>query len=298
MSEYGHRAGAVRDVPPPRPVTSPDSATPAEETGLGRAARAVAEAVAGLIGSPDDGSIAPGDGRRSAATGLRDVLGAVAGAVGSAFSPGRDEAAAPPRSDGDRTPGALLGDLLSAAAPKLPIRDGDRLRRAFPGASEHEIAEALVARAARLTSAVGAAAGGLSATHWFLPASLLVLPLELGAETVLIGAVEVVLVGELHELHGRPAPGDARTRAAQYLQSWSEQRAVDGAGAAAFSSLLGIAGLGAVRRAVTRKLFRSVPAAAPFLIGAAIAGRGNRRATENLARRVLDGLRSPRTDGS
>jgi len=294
MSDDGFRAGAVRDVPPPRPVVSPDPATPAEETGLGRAARAVAEAVAGLIGSPEDGSAAPGDGRRSAAAGLRDVLGAVAGAVGGAFAPGRDEAAAP-RSDGDRTPGALFGDLLAAAAPRLPIRDADRLRRAFPGASDDEIAEALVARAARLTSTIGAATGGLSATHWFLPASLLVLPLELGAETVLIGAVELVLVGELHELHGRPAPGDARTRAAHYLQSWSEQRAVDGAGAAAFSSLLGIAGLGAVRRAVTRKLFRSVPTAAPFLIGAAIAGRGNRRATETLAGRVLADLRAPRS---
>ena len=64
-----------------------------------------------------------------------------------------------------------------------------------------------MARAARLTSGIGAAAGGLSAAQWFAPASLLALPLELGAETVLIGAVEVVLVGELHELHGRPATG-------------------------------------------------------------------------------------------
>jgi hypothetical protein len=294
MTENGSRTGAVRDVPPPRPVPAAVTAAPVEETGLGRAARAVADAVAGLIGSPDEGNAAPGDGRRTVATGLRDVLGAVAGAVGSAFSPGRAEAAAPTQADGDRTPGAVLGDLLSAAAPRLPIRDADRLRRAYPGATEDEIAEALVARAARLTSGIGAATGGLSATHWFLPASLLVLPLELGAETVLIGAVEVVLIGELHELHGRPAPGDARERASAYLQSWSQQRAVDGADGAAFSSLLGIAGLGAVRRAVTRKLFRSVPAAAPFLLGAAIAGRGNRRATETLAGRVLADLRARR----
>jgi hypothetical protein len=36
-----------------------------------------------------------------------------------------------------------------------------------------------------------------------------------------------------------------------------------------------------------------VPSAAPFLIGAAIAGRTNRKATENLARRVLTDLRGP-----
>jgi hypothetical protein len=294
MTDDGFRTGAVRDVPTPRPVDPTATAAPVEETGLGRAARAVADAVAGLIGPAAEGGATAADGARSAAAGLRDVLGAVAGAVGSAFAPGRAEEAAAPPADGDRSPGALLGDLLAAAAPRLPIRDADRLRRAFPGASEDEIAEALVARAARLTSTIGAAAGGLSATHWFLPASLLVLPLELGAETVLIGAVEVVLIGELHELHGRPAPGDARTRASAYLRSWSEQRAVDGADAAAFGSLLGIAGLGAVRRAVTRKLFRSVPAAAPFLLGAAIAGRSNRRATETLAGRVLTDLRARR----
>jgi hypothetical protein len=37
-----------------------------------------------------------------------------------------------------------------------------------------------------------------------------------------------------------------------------------------------------------------VPAAAPFLLGAAIAGRGNRRATEALARRVREDLRRGR----
>jgi hypothetical protein len=293
MTEDANRTGAVRDVPPPRPVDPSATAAPVEETGLGRAARAVADAVGGLIGSPAEGSAT--DGVRSAAAGLRNVLGAVAGAVGGAFTPGRAEATDPPSAAGDRSPGALFGDLLAAAAPRLPIRDADRLRQAFPGASDDEIAEALVARAGRLTSAVGAATGGLSATHWFLPASLLALPLELGAETVLIGAVEVVLVGELHELHGQPAAGDARTRAAAYLQSWSEQRAVDGADAAAFGSLLGVVGLGAVRRAVTRKLFRSVPAAAPFLLGAAIAGRSNRRATETLAGRVLADLRARRS---
>ena len=58
-------------------------------------------------------------------------------------------------------PAALLGDLLAAAAPRLPIRDAARLRRAYPGATDDEIADALVARAARLTSGIGAATGGL-----------------------------------------------------------------------------------------------------------------------------------------
>jgi hypothetical protein len=222
------------------------------------------------------------------------VIGAVAGAVGSAFAPGRDEPPPAPGADdtgGGRSPGALLGDLLGAAAPRLPIRDATRLRAAHPGLSDAEIADALVARTARLTSGIGAAMGGLSAVQWFAPPSMLALPLELGAETVLIAGVEVALIGELHELYGRAAPGDARTRAAAYLASWSAQRSVDGVGVAGLASVLGSAGIRALRFRMTRRLARNVTSAAPFLVGAAIAGRGNRRATETLAERVLADLR-------
>jgi hypothetical protein len=310
MTEGGSRAGAARDVPPPRPVPPPAAAVPLDESGLARAARAVAEAVAGLVGAGDraddtagPGGTAAGGQRRPATTVLRDVVGAVAEAVGAAFGPGRNadepfRPVPPPVDDaastGDRSPGTLLGDLLAAAAPRLPIRDAGRLRQAHPGASDAEIADALVARAARLTAGIGAAAGGLSAAHWLAPASLLALPLELGAETVLIAGVEVVLLGELHELYGRPAGGDARTRGAAYLASWSAQRSVDGAGGARLGVLLGSAGIRALRRRMTRKLAGTIPSAAPLLVGAALAGRGNRRATESLAGRVLADLRAPR----
>ena len=303
MNEDGTRTAAPRDVPPPRPVAAP-AAVAQEETGLGRAARAVAEAVAGLVGAGGPagaGRPAGGGDRRSAASGLTDVIGAVAGAVNGAFAPGRATGAPPSPGPsapaGDRSPGALLGDLLAAAAPRLPIRDAERLRRAHPGASDAEIADQLVARAARMTGGIGAATGGLSAAHWFAPPSLLALPLELGAETVLIAAVEVVLIGELHELHGKRAPGDARDRAAAYLASWSAQRSVEGAGAAGLGSVLGSAGVRALRRRVTRRLAGNVTSAAPLLLGAALANRGNRRATEALAGKVLDDLRGSGTVG-
>ncbi|HEX2072978.1 MAG TPA: hypothetical protein VHF92_04270, partial [Geodermatophilus sp.] len=197
--------------------------------------------------------------------------------------------------EGGTRPGAVLGDLLAAAAPRLPIRDARRLREAYPGLTSDEIADALVARAAKLTGGVGAATGGLSAAHWFAPPSLLALPLELGAETVLVAAVEVVMLGELHELYGRPAPGDARDRAVAYLASWSTQRAVDGAGTTpGLGAVLGSAGLRALRRRIGRRMARNVPAAAPFLVGAALGGRGNHKATEALARRVLADLRRTR----
>ncbi|SOC50121.1 hypothetical protein SAMN05660748_2860 [Blastococcus aggregatus] len=295
MTEQSPRTGAARDVPPPRPVTP--TPAPVEESGLARAARALADAVSGLLGGaePAPGEAAGEAPGRSARTGLRDVLGAVVTAVGAAVGGGRDappEGSVPadgPADDPGRSPGAVLGDLLSAAAPRLPIRDAGRLRAAHPGVSDAGIADALVARSARLTAGIGAATGGFSAAHWFAPPSLLVVPLELGAETLLTAAVEVVLIGELHELHGRPAPGDARARGAAYLSSWSAQRSVQSA--AGFGSVLGVAGLNALRRRVGRRLVGSVPAAAPLLLGAALAGRSNRRATETLARRVLRDLR-------
>jgi hypothetical protein len=108
---------------------------------------------------------------------------------------------------------------------------------------------------------------------------------------VLIGAVEVVLVGELHELHGRPASGDAGARAAAYLASWSAQRSVDSA--AGLGSLLGTAGMRELRRRLSRKLAGTAAGSAPLLLGAAVSSRVNRRATESLAARVLDDLRRP-----
>jgi hypothetical protein len=303
MSDRTERTGAARDVPPPRPVRSTASATSVDEAGLGRAARAVADAVAGLVGAAAGRSDATSTGggaastaggaARSAVTGLREVVGAVAGAVGAALGAGRDDAREPSAPTGSATPGALR-DVLAAAAPKLPIRDAARLRQAYPGASDEEIADALVARAARVTSGIGAGTGGLSAARWFAPASLVTLPIALGAETVLIAGVEIVLIGELHELYGRPAAGDARSRAASYVASWSEQRPVDGPTTAGLAALLGSAGMRALRNQVPRKLAGAIPSGAPFMLGAALAGRGNRRATEALAERIRSDLRTVR----
>ena len=300
MSEQTGRSGPARNVPPPRPVDA--KAEPVEgevvggDSGLGSAARALADAVAGLLGQPGQPG-QPGGGKRTAAgaraaTGvLADVVAAVAAAARSAGSPSGSGG----RSDtGSGTkgfaPGGLLTDLLDAAAPRLPVRDRERLRRAHPGASDAEIADALVARATKLTGGIGAATGGLAAAQWFAPPSLVAVPLELGAQTVLVAAVEVVLVGELHELAGRPAPGDARQRAGAYLSSWTTQRAVGSPAEGGLFAKLGSAGAAALRRRVTRRLARSTTSMAPLLVGATLAARGNRKATVALAERLRSDL--------
>ncbi|MQA31987.1 hypothetical protein [Modestobacter roseus] len=307
MSQSDHRSSAPRDVPPPRPVGGTEQEPVVGEVvgpGLGAAARALADAVAALLGrdaapgpSATAGSAQDRGGAAAAGRVLSEVAGALAGAARSARN-GEDRAAGAGRSQGGRShgataPGGLLGDLLDAAAPRLPIRDRARLRAAHPGATDEEIAEALVARAARLTGGVGAATGGLAAAQWFAPPTMLAVPLELGAQTALTAAVEVVLVGELHELAGRPAPGDARRRASAYLASWSTQRAVGAASSGGLFAMIGSAGAAALRRQLTRRLARSTTSLAPLLVGATLAARGNRKATVALADRVRADLRTP-----
>jgi hypothetical protein len=301
MTEPTQRIGAPRDVPPPRPV-QPAAPQPgrsadgpawlADDSGLGRAARAVADAVTGLLGSGADEASATGqaDPRRSAGGVLRDVLGAVASAATGSRGGDRSPGTADDERSG-RNPVGVIGDLLAAAAPRLPIRDAARLRAAYPGLSDEEIADALVTRSSRLTAAVGAATGGLAAAQWFATPSLVAVPLELGAETLLTAAVEVVLLGELHEVYGRPATGSPAEKAAAYLSSWTQQRAVEGGERQGVGTVLGTAGFRALRRRLSRRIARSAPAAAPLLIGAALGGRGNLKATETLARRVRTDLR-------
>ncbi len=301
MISEGPRTGPERDVPRPRPVEG-EIVDGEAGGGLGRAARAIADAVTGLLGDREDAAgAAPsgeqGAGSRAART-LRDVVGAVASAVRGGAD---DEAPAPSTSSSTSTadrgrtwnPGTVLTDLLSAVAPRLPIRDQARIRAGYPDRNDTEIAEHLVARSARLTAGIGAATGGLTAAQWFAPPSMIALPLELGAETVLVAAVEVVLIGELHELYGRPAVGEPGARAGAYLASWTSQRAVDaGAGQGGLLSSLGSAGVNALRRRVTRRLARNVSSAAPLLLGATLAARSNRKATTKLADAVLVDLRA------
>ncbi|MPQ96742.1 hypothetical protein GB931_02160 [Modestobacter sp. I12A-02628] len=312
MTEEPPRTGALRDVPPPRPVTTPAATPPSDPAGggFGRAARAVADAVAGLLGPDPAGSPTPGPGTagqgpagagqaaggRSTGAALREVLVAVAGALRPGSGGGATTGSTPTGGSGAGRTGwagsGVFGDLLAAAAPRLPIRDAARLRAAYPGATDAEIADALVARAVTLTSGIGMATGGLSAAQWLAPPSLVALPLELGTETVLVAAVEVVLLGELHELYGRPAPGDAAQRAAAYLASWSTQRAVGRDAHGSRFAGLATAGVHALQRRVTRRLVGNATTAAPMLLGAALGARSNRKGTEKLAAAVLADLRT------
>src|SRR4051794_41616198 len=97
MTDGTTRTGAPRDVPPPRPITPQPAYSPADGSGLGRAARAVADAVAGLVGGAGTRPDAAGGARTpTAGLGLPHLVRAVAGAGGAAFRAGSTAAAPPP----------------------------------------------------------------------------------------------------------------------------------------------------------------------------------------------------------
>jgi hypothetical protein len=191
--------------------------------------------------------------------------------------------------------GHWLADVLAEAAPRIKVRDAETLRGQRPGASDDEIAEALVKHASLTTAAMGAAAGGLAAMEFAAPPTLLAVPAQLVAETLAIAAVELRLVAELHELYGESAAGGLTQRGSAYLMSWVRQRAVEPAVAGVgLAGLLGGAAKRELRNRLLRRLGRSTSSLAPFLAGAVAGAEVNRRATRALGDKVAAELRGRR----
>ncbi len=117
-----------------------------------------------------------------------------------------------------------IANAVSDIVPHLPVRDAETLRMHFSGLSDREIADRLVRNAMIATAAVGAAGGGVAAVEWVATPSLLTAPVLLAVETVAVVAVEIKLIGELHELHDQPVGGTATQRTVALVQSWAQRR--------------------------------------------------------------------------
>ena len=190
---------------------------------------------------------------------------------------------------------AWLSDTVADVAPRIPIRTAETLRRHYPGLSDDEIADRLVRNAARTTAGIGAVGGGVAAVEWVAAPALLSAPVLLAAETVTVVAIELKLLGELHEAYGRPVPGGTGQRALHLLQSWSQQRGINpllpGVGVA---TVLGTAARRDLQRSLLRRFGRSLTTMGPLLTGAAVAGYLNRRATRALGDHVQKDLKRNR----
>ncbi|BCY14340.1 hypothetical protein [Actinoplanes sp. L3-i22] len=185
-----------------------------------------------------------------------------------------------------------MADVVADVAPHVPVRSGETLRRHFPGMDDDAIADRLIRNASRATAGVGAAGGGVAAVEWAAAPTLLSAPVLLSAETIAVVAIELKLIGELHEVYGAPVPGSGTERALALIQSWAGQRGVNplvpGTGVA---SVLGTAARGELQKSLLRRFGRNLTSMGPMLTGAAVAGYLNRRATRAVGDRVRDDLR-------
>lgn len=192
--------------------------------------------------------------------------------------------------------GRWIAGVLVDAAPRLPVRTRAVLIAAHPGLSDDQIAVELVTATARTTSAIGAAAGALSAVEFMAPPTLLAAPVQVGAETLAVAAAEVRLLAELYELYGLPLPDNASQRAFAYLTGWANQR-VGVESPLGTPAALRQAAIRQLRIRLLRRLGGNVTTLAPFLAGAVAGAEVNRRATRELGGRVVADLRALRAGG-
>jgi hypothetical protein len=190
-----------------------------------------------------------------------------------------------------------VANEVGAVAPHIPIRDLATLQQHHDGLDGDELAERLIRNAALSTASVGAASGGIAAVEWAVTPFLLSAPILLATETVAVVAIEIKLIGELHEVYRQPVPGNGTQRAMALLQAWAGRRGVNpmvpGVGVAA---ALGTAARKELSERLLRRFSRNLTTLGPMLSGAAVAGYLNRRATVALGDKMCEDLRRMRRE--
>ncbi|HEV3172872.1 MAG TPA: hypothetical protein VGZ32_21170 [Actinocrinis sp.] len=177
-----------------------------------------------------------------------------------------------------------LTNRIVRLAPELTVNSGAALRKRYPGRGPDQIADELIARAARAAAAVGAATGAAA----FLPIPF-AWPVELATESVVVIGIEIKLVAELHEVYDTPVGGAPRERALAYVGAWAQQR---GAVAPADATIAaGSVAAKRLRRRIALRTGRDLVSLGPLLSGAALGAAMNHHETRRLGRRMKRDLR-------
>lgn len=190
-----------------------------------------------------------------------------------------------------------LADVLLKTAPLLRIRDAETLSRCYGGMTGPALAGQLIRQAGHRSAAIGGLTGAVAGAGALAPPLWIVLPAEIVGETLLIAAIEIKLVAELHEVYGLPIEGDQRDRGMALVQAWSERRGLSLEELAASGDARTAFGRGTrnqiiqmVRRRFMARVARNVSSVLPLLVGAAAGAELNRRATRDLGDAVVKDL--------
>ncbi|MEW9530255.1 hypothetical protein [Microbispora sp. NPDC049125] len=190
--------------------------------------------------------------------------------------------------------GRWLADVFMNIAPRLPVRDYATLQEHHYGLTGEQLADDLVRTAVKATTAVGAIGGALAAAEFAAPPLLLSAPAQIVAETLVVAAIEVKLLAELHEVYGVKVTGNGSQRATEFALAWSKQRGVNPLAPGSATVALGAAAKTALRKRLMRTMGRHLTTLGPFLTGAVAGGALNRTATRKLAEAVRADLRRQR----
>jgi hypothetical protein len=182
-------------------------------------------------------------------------------------------------------------------AERLPIRDLATLSEHHHGATGRQLAEELVRSASRTSAAIGAATGVAAAVSEATPATWSALPFELLGETLVVVAVEMKLVAELHVVAGRPIAGTATQRGSAVARAWAEGRGISvdelvsgKARGSAFGTQARRHLTSVIRKRLLLRSGRNLASFAPMLAGAAAGAELNRRATRNIGDQIVSSL--------
>lgn len=190
--------------------------------------------------------------------------------------------------------GRWLTDVFAnQMAPRIPIRDVETLRRHHHGLAGDALADSLIGSASNATMAVGAAGGALAAVEFAAPPLLLTVPAQIVAEALVVAAIEVKLVAELHEVYGAVPYGGKIQRTSTYVMAWARRRGVDPLKPGSVTLALGAAAKATLRNRLLRLLGRHLTTLGPLLTGAVAGGALNRQATKKLGALILKDLRVP-----
>ncbi|HEX6447339.1 MAG TPA: hypothetical protein VF053_19750 [Streptosporangiales bacterium] len=190
----------------------------------------------------------------------------------------------------------VMAGILEGVVPHLKVRDLETLRAHHHGLTGEALADSLVEHASRGSALVGAAGGALATVEYAAPPTLLSAPVQLATETVLVAAIEVKLVAELHEVYGVQVPGSGAQRGLAFLQAWGQQRGISPLQPGSVSAILGAGARRDLRQRLLARLGRNLTTLGPALTGAIAGGYLNRRGTKRLADSVRNDLRGRTLD--
>lgn len=192
--------------------------------------------------------------------------------------------------------GKWLSDLTIQLAPRIPVRTQVELEALFHKSGSSLAAE-LIRDASRKTAIIGMTAGAVVSAEEFAPPAWLTIPIELVVETLVVGAIEMKLVAELHATYGVMLGTNEEERGMAMLRCWADGRGLSPAAIAspvALREALGKKGrahlVRLVRRKVAQRLGRNLATLAPMFVGAVAGAAINRRGTKHLGDRVLSDL--------